>query len=116
MIDRYLKIKHYSEDTPQQTVHIGEVARSLTIEQFDFLLNEFLNVGMKGTYAGRELGKLTTRWHRSLQRSFVAFFLAAITEFAEQEYSDARNETALATAKKIAQMYKDGELPIGPFL
>ena len=39
-----------------------------------------------------------------------------IVGLSEQEYTDPRNETAIKTAKKLAQMFRDGDLPLGSYL
>jgi hypothetical protein len=54
--------------------------------------------------------------HRTLQRLAVCFAFGIITGLSEQEYTDPRNETAIQTAKKIAQMLEKGDLPLGLYV
>ena len=54
--------------------------------------------------------------HRTLQRLAICFSLGLIIGLSEQQYSDARNETAIETAKKLAEMFKKGELPTGLYI
>ena len=39
-----------------------------------------------------------------------------IVGLSEQAYTDPRNETAIQTAKKVAQMLEGGELPFGFYI
>jgi hypothetical protein len=39
-----------------------------------------------------------------------------IAGLSEQEYTDPRNETAIQTAKKVAQMLEKGDLPFGLYI
>jgi hypothetical protein len=39
-----------------------------------------------------------------------------IVGLSKQDYTDARNKTAIDTAKLLAQMVKKGELPLGFYL
>jgi len=51
-----------------------------------------------------------------LQRLAICFAFGIIAGLSEQEYTDARNETAVETAKKIKQMIDQGELPFGFYI
>jgi len=51
-----------------------------------------------------------------LQRLAVCFALGMIVGLSEQEYTDPRNATAIETAKKLAEMFRDGEFPLGFYL
>jgi len=44
------------------------------------------------------------------------YALGLIIRLSEQQYSDARNETAIETAKKLAQMMEEGDLPLGLYI
>ena len=95
----------------------SEVARKIrNIEQFTALFDQFMNTGGKGWRSGLEVGKQLRTTHRTLQRLAIVFCLGLISGISEQEYTDARNETAIATAKKIKQMVEDGELPFGLYI
>lgn len=81
-------------------------------ESIDRFLNSFNNPSLTGIEVGKELR--TT--HRTLQRSAVAFALGILEGISEQERTDARNEVAIQTAKKIKKMRDDGDLPLGSFI
>jgi hypothetical protein len=98
------------------TVNIWHIARSLNPEQFRELLDDFLNSGGKDFPVGKEIGEQMRFTHRTLQRLVVAFCLGVITGISDQEYTDARNETAIETAKKIKQLMDEGELPLGQYI
>ena len=99
-----------------QQFSVFQIARSLTLEQFTELLDAFLNLGGKGWREGKAVGLQLRFTHRSLQRLAVCFCLGIICGLAEQQYTDPRNETAIATAKKIVQLIAEGELQFGPYL
>jgi hypothetical protein len=82
-------------------------------KQFAEFFGEYLNVGMKDYRCGEETGKFLRSEHRTVQGSLIRFCLGVICGMSEQEYTDARNETPVLMAKKIAQLVKDGELKMG---
>ena len=94
-------------------VDASTVARCMTAENFAYLLDCYLNYGGKDFPCGKQTGEELQRTHRTLQRLAIAFALGLIVGISDQEYTDARNETAIATAKKIAEMVEAGELPLG---
>ena len=106
---------HMTEPTGE-TVSIYAIARSITPQNFAKLLENYLNLGGKGSNEGKLVGLHLRHTHRTLQRLAICFALGLIFGLSEQEYTDARNETAIETAQKIAQMVKDGELPTGMYL
>ena len=106
---------HMTEPTGE-TVSIYAIARSITPENFAKLLDNHLNLGGKGFNEGKLVGLHLRHSHRTLQRLAVCFALGLIAGLSEQEFTDARNEEAVKTAKKLAQMMKDGELPLGFYL
>lgn len=110
-----LLIRDY-EGEEVATVNIWHIARSLNAEQFRELLDDFLNSGGKDFPTGLEVGRQMRFTHRTLQRLVVAFSLGVLCGISEQEHTDARNETAIKTAKKIKQMMNDGELPLGMYI
>ena len=65
---------------------------------------------------GKEIGLQLRFTHRTLQRLVICFAFGLIAGLSEQEYTDPRNGTAIQTAKKIAQMLEDGELPLGLYI
>lgn len=99
-----------------ETVSIYTVARSMTMDNFTKLFDEFLNLGGKQYAEGKIVGSKLRFTHRSLQRLAICFAFGIIAGLSEQEYVDSRNETAVETAKKIKQMIDQGELPFGFYL
>lgn len=99
-----------------ETVSIYTVARSMTMDNFTKLFDEFLNLGGKQYAEGKIVGQRLRFTHRSLQRLVICFVFGIIAGLSEQEYTDARNETAIQTAKKIKKMIDQGELPFGLYI
>ncbi len=99
-----------------EMVSIYAIARSITPLNFARLLDNYLNLGSKGLNEGKLVGLHLRHSHRTLQRLTVCFVFGLILGLSEQEYTDARNETAIETAKKVAKMLKAGELPTGFYI
>ncbi len=99
-----------------ETIEVYTLAKSLTIENLAALLDDFLNLGGKGYPEGKEIGLQLRFTHRTLQRLAVCFAFGLIAGLSEQEYTDPRNETAIQTAKKVAQMLEKGDLPFGLYI
>ena len=99
-----------------EVVSIYAIARSMTTQNFSKLLENHLNLGGKGFNEGKLIGMHLRHSHRTLQRLAVCFALGLIVGLSEQDYTDARNEEAIKTAKKLAQLVRDGELPLGLYL
>ena len=99
-----------------EEISINKIARSMTEETFARLLEDFLNLGGKQFNEGQVIGQRLQRTHRTLQRQVVCFALGIIVGLSEQDYTDARNKTAIDTAKLLAQMVKEGKLPLGVYL
>jgi len=99
-----------------ETLSTYTIAKSLSLENFTALLDEFLNLGGKGFREGQLVGQQLRTTHRTLQRLAVCFALGIIAGLSEQEHTDPRNEFAIQTAKVVAQMLDDDELPLGPYL
>ena len=85
-------------------------------ENLAALLDEFLNLGGKGFREGKEIGLQLRFTHRTLQRLAVCFAFGLIAGLSDQEYTDPRNETAIQTARKVAQMLEKGDLPLGLYI
>ena len=85
-------------------------------ENFTDLFEDYLNLGGKQYQEGRVVGLYLRRSHRTLQRLAICFALGVIAGLSEQEFTDPRNETAITTAKKLAQMVWEGELPLGFYI
>lgn len=113
-----IQLKAYNSETGQneatgETLSVYSLAKSLTPGNLAALLEDYLNLGGKGFREGREVGLQLRFTHRTLQRLVICFAFGLIAGLSEQEFTDPRNETAVQTAKKIAQMLADGELPTG---
>jgi hypothetical protein len=106
---------HMTEPTGE-VISIYAIARSITPENFAKLLDNYLNLGCRGFSEGKLVGLHLRYTHRTLHRLAICFALGMITGLSEQEYTDARNQTAVETAKKIAQMVRDDELPTGMYI
>lgn len=89
--------------------------RALSVEDFGEMLDDFLNLGSKDT-AGLVIGKQMASTHPTLQRLFVVFCLQGLIGIADRDRTDARNEYAIATAKKIKAMCENGDFPVGGFI
>lgn len=116
-----IKIRAYKSET-SHTEETGEIidvyilAKSMTIENFAAMLDDFLNLGGKGYREGREVGLQLRFTHRTLQRLVICFAFGMISGLSEQEYTDPRNETAIQTAKKVVHLMESGELPVGLYI
>ena len=99
-----------------ETINVFTVARSMTMDNFTKLFDEYLNLGGKQYREGQIIGQKLRYTHRSLQRLAICFAFGIIAGLSEQEYTDARNETAIETAKKVKQMIDQGELPFGLYI
>ena len=115
--DRTIKLKEYNSETrcneeTRQTLSTYPVARSLTLENFTCLLDDYLNLGGKGFREGKQVGLQMRTTHRTLQRLVICFALGMIAGISEQEYTDPSNEVAIKSAKKLTKMLDDDELPL----
>jgi hypothetical protein len=110
-------LKKYNYNTHEHElvgeVSIGLLARNMTKENFAEFLDEFCNGYSTEYRQGQEVGRLLHTSHRTLQASAVRFLLGIITGLSEQEYTDARNETAVKCGKRIANEIESGALNIG---
>jgi hypothetical protein len=91
-------------------VSIYQICKALTTEDMAKLLDEYVNSRYPD---GKKIGEKLRFTHRTIQRSIVVFALDIIIGIADQEYTDARNEVAIETAKKIKEMEYRGELQVG---
>ena len=119
--NKTIKLRDWNSDCSRieetgETLSTYQVAKSLSSENFAALLDEYLNLGGKDFREGREIGLQLRFTHRTLQRLVICFALGLIAGLSEQDYTDPRNETAIQTARKLAQMLEDGELPLGLYL
>ena len=114
-------IKAWNEDftrkvEAEQALSVYQLAGSMSLENFAALLDEFLNQGGKGFPQGQQVGLELRYTHPTIQRLAVGFALGVIVGLAEQDFTDLRNATAIKTAQVIAQMFDEGELPLGAYI
>ena len=114
-LKEYNSVTSLNEETGE-SIDVYTLAKSLTLENFASMLDDFLNLGGKGYREGKEIGLQLRFTHRTLQRLAVCFAFGLIAGLSEQEYTDPRNETAIQTAKKVAQMLEKGDLPLGLYI
>lgn len=110
-----INLKVYDDETGRfvesgETMSIYQLCRSLTMQNFADIFDNYLNLGGKSKYEGLQLGKLLQRSHRSIQADIVMFCLGILEGLAEQEYYDGRNEYALKLAKSIVRLWNEGSL------
>ncbi len=91
------------------------IARNITSEDLANIIDDHLN-GLYNQEAGMMVGVKLRNTHRTLQRLAVKFALDLLYGISQQDYTDARNQQAIETAKKIRQMVDNGELPIGYYI
>ena len=118
---RTIRLRTYNSDTGRYETNGDELnayilARSLSPENFATLIEDYLNLGGKGFREGKQVGLQLRFTHRTLQRLVICFAFGLIAGLSEQEFTDPRNEQAIQTAKKIAQMLEAGELPVGSYI
>jgi hypothetical protein len=111
--DKYYTIVKDYNGNETARVHTGMLAKSLTLANMAELLQDYVNSGMKDYRDGEVVGKLLQTSHRTLQASVIRFCLGVIIALGKQEYTDARNETPVAMAKKITILLENGELKMG---
>jgi len=104
------------EEPGDETISIYVLARSMTPDNFTKLFDQYLNLGSKGFLEGKQIGLNLRFTHRTLQRLAVCFAIGLVIGLSQQQYSDARNETAIETAKKLARMVENGDLPFGSYI
>jgi hypothetical protein len=120
-VSRTIHLKGYNPDNGRteetgETLSTYVLARSMTLENFTSLFDNYLNLGGKGQREGKEVGLLLRYSHRTLQRLAICFALGIVAGLSEQDFTDPRNETAIETAKKIARMLDDESLPLGWYI
>ena len=120
MSDNKIQLFHWDYDKQQrvedEVVFISAIARCMTEENFVKLFDDFLNYGGKGWETGKAVGEKFRTTHRTIQASAVRFMFGFLSAISDQNYTDARNETAIKSAKKIKQMLDDNELSGGLYI
>jgi len=106
-----IRVKAYNPDTSRnevsgETFDVYNLVKSLTLENFAALVEDYLNLGGKGYREGHEIGLQLRHTHRTLQRLVICFAFGLVAGLSEQEFTDPRNETAIQTAKKVVQSCK----------
>ena len=99
-----------------EVVSVYTLSRSFTQDNLARLLDDYLNLAGDGFRTGIEIGTKLLNTHRTLQASLIRFALGILVGMAKQEYTDARNETSVATAKRIAEMLESGEIHKGMYI
>jgi AraC-like DNA-binding protein len=99
-----------------ETISTYALVRSMSPENFTRLFDDYLNLGGKGFLEGKRIGLNLRATHRTLQRLAICFAFGLVVGLSEQEYTDARNQTAIETAKKLAQLIDEGDLPLGLYI
>jgi len=97
-------------------LYVGNIAGKLTIPQFVKLLDDWMNwISVNETRRGLSAGIYATRLHRTIQRSIIGLLFAMIYGLSLGG-TDARNETAIKSCRKIAELMDEYELSIGAFI
>ena len=99
-----------------EVISIYTISKSMTLDNFTKIFDEFLNVGAKDFQDGKQVGLKLRFTHRTLQRLAICFAMGIIVGLSEQEYTDPRNEVAIQTARKVKAMIDQGELPFGLYI
>lgn len=99
-----------------ETISIYTISKSMTLDNFVRFFDEFLNLGAKDFQDGKEVGLKLRFTHRTLQRLAICFAFGIIVGLSQQEYTDARNATAILTARKVKNLIDQGELPFGHYI
>lgn len=94
---------------------ISDFAKTMTPADFAYFLESRCNSFTTDYRQGREVGQNLHMSHHTLQASVFRYLLGIVVGIGEQEarLTDARNETAVFTAKKIQGMISTGELELG---
>jgi len=110
--DKYtIELSHYDYNTNTKVsdgeVLVHAVAKVITPEQMAELLDNYCNTFSGGYKRGVKTGEELRRTHRTLQRSVIVECVGVIAGLSDQEYTDARNERAIALAKRIKALYDE---------
>lgn len=94
-------------------VDLRRVVKSLNEEQMAFVIETYVNsFGLEG--AATRIGEHLCNIHRALQHNVVGLCLGILRGLSTNPYTDTRNATAIATARKITRLRDAGELRTGP--
>jgi hypothetical protein len=113
-----VKLEAYNYDTKQVedrgTVDLHLVAKNMKTGHMAYLLESFLNGFDNQFKRGQEIGTLLQGAHRTLQGITVNFTLGILVGLSKQDWTDLRNEKAVALAKKVAVLVEQEGLQ--PFI
>lgn len=114
-LSAWKKVNTVQVETGYQSGEFNEVSlymlkQTLGQDEFTSLFSDWLNSGGKGFGAGLGVGLRLRQDHRTLQGLAMEFCVGVLAGLAQQEHTDARNETAVQTAKKIVDLFEDGTL------
>ena len=103
-----VELSHY-DYTANEVVQDGDVsvhtlAKSIEVEQFAELLDNYCNSFHSRFERGVKTGEILRETHRTLQRSIIVELLGVVAGLSKQDFTDARNERAIALAKKVAEL------------
>ena len=95
--------------------NVIEQARDLKPEEFAKLLEQRCNSYHMDAPEGVQVGEALRNSHRTLQATTFRYLVGIIIGLSHQEqrFTDARNEVAVRSAKRIADMVEHGELELG---
>ena len=93
--------------------YVSTVAKAFSNEQFAEMLGDYMNCYCNEYQKGQEIGKLLQSQHRTLQGSIARLLLGMLVGIGDTQYSDARNEKAVALGKQLKEMIEKGELNFG---
>lgn len=118
-MERKIVLSHYDYDK-KETVVDGEtdirtIAKAIDPEQLGELLCDFANSYSNSSKSGTLAGKVIASNHRTLQGCVVNLMIAALCEIAS-DYTDARNETAVATCRFIKEAVRTEKIKTQPFI
>jgi len=98
-----------------EVVSVYTLTRSFTQDNLARFLDDYLN-GHNGFDTGVTVATKLHRTHPTLQAELIRFALGILTGMAKTEWVDGRNETGVATAKRIAEMLENGEIFRGMYI
>jgi len=105
------------EDGNPTVISTYAIGKAIEPEQFAYIIDTKLNnMSSDPLHEGIKVGACLRRTHRTLQRAVVGFALGILYGISQQEHTDDRNRTAIATAKTVAAQIDNDELLIGQFI
>ena len=99
-----------------EVVSVYTLSRSFTQDNLARFLDDYLNGQGDGFRTGEEVASKLLTTHPTLQASLIRFALGILTGMAKAKWTDGRNETSVATARRIAEMLESGEIHRGMYV